>query len=44
MWKEAVVAKSEVEQTRHLLGRTKENLETQSVCSVCGLKFETEFE
>jgi hypothetical protein len=31
MWEEAVVAKLEEEQTRHLLERTKENLETPIV-------------
>jgi hypothetical protein len=38
MWKEAVVAKFEVEQTCHLLGRAKENLENLGTpISVAGL-------
>ena len=44
MWEEVVVAKFEGEQTRHLLERTKENLETPIVWPFCGLKRETEFE
>jgi hypothetical protein len=44
MWKEVVVAKFEGEQTRYLLERTKENLETSIVWPFCGLKCETEFE
>jgi hypothetical protein len=44
MWKEVVVAKFEGEQTRHLLERTKENLETPIVWPFCGLKRENELE
>jgi len=44
MWREVVVATFEGEQTRHLLERTKENLETPTVWLFCGPKCETEFE